>query len=87
VIRRAASRPLCDADIVDDDRRIIQDARRTLAHARATREAVALQRRPPEGGLTEVVCAFCRKSASEGEVREGEKLVHLDWPRSTTKVQ
>jgi hypothetical protein len=44
----------------------------------STREAVAPQRRPPEGGLTEVVCAFCRKSASEAEVREGEKLFHLD---------
>jgi hypothetical protein len=72
-------------NIVDDDRRIVQEARRiiqgarrTLEHVRATREAVALQRRSSDGGLTEVMCAFCRKSASEAEVREGEKLFHLD---------
>ena len=66
-----------DRRIVEDARRIIQDARRTLAHVRATREAVALQPRPSDGGLTEVMCAFCRKSASEAEVREGEKRFHL----------
>jgi hypothetical protein len=66
-----------DRRLVQDARRVIQDARRTLAHARAAREAVALQRRPSDGGLTEVMCAFCRKSASEAEVREGEKRFHL----------
>jgi hypothetical protein len=67
-----------DWRIVQDARRIIQHARRTLAHVRATREAVALQWRPSDGGLTKVMCAFCRKSASEAEVREGEKRFHLD---------
>jgi hypothetical protein len=67
-----------DRHIVREARRIIRDARRTLTHVRATRKAVAFQGRPSVGGLTEVRCAVCKKSASEAEVREGEKRFHLD---------